>query len=173
MKDQKKNPLQRLFDCGQSCWLDNLTRKMIDSGDLIRRTREQGVRAVTSNPNIFNEAISNSDDYDSLIKELSAKQATPEEIYEVLTIRDVQDACDQLRPIYETSHGTDGFVSLEVSPWLAHDADGTMEETRRLFEKLQRPNAFIKIPGSPACVPAIEPGLRQSPASIRNHEREN
>lgn len=156
MKDQKKNPLQRLIDCGQSCWLDNLTRKMIDSGELIRRTREQGVRGVTSNPNIFNEAISNSDDYDSLIKELSVKRATPEEIYEVLTIRDVQDACDQLRPIYETSHGTDGFVSLEVSPWLAHDADGTMEETRRLFEKLQRPNAFIKIPGSPACVPAIE-----------------
>ena len=152
----KKNPLFQLLDCGQSCWMDNLTRGMIRSGELERRMEKQGLRGVTSNPNIFNKAISGSPDYDDQIQQLAARNLDMKTMYEELAITDVQDACDHLRPIYDSSEGVDGFVSLEVSPWLAHDSEGTMKETRHLSQRVNRPNLFIKIPGSPAGVPAIE-----------------
>jgi transaldolase / glucose-6-phosphate isomerase len=145
-----------LLSYGQSCWLDNLTRKMIVNGELKKRVTEQGLRGITSNPSIFNKAITGSDDYDNQIKELVMAGKTPLEIYDALTIKDVQDACDLLRPVYEQSGGADGFVSLEVSPYLARDTQGSCNEARRLFKAVDRPNCFIKIPGTKEGVPAIE-----------------
>ncbi|NIT56180.1 MAG: transaldolase, partial [Aliifodinibius sp.] len=150
------NPLLKLIEYGQSYWLDNLTRGMIKSGDLKKRVTEQGLRGVTSNPAIFNKAISKSGDYDDQIRELVQQKKSVPEIYEALVVKDVQDACDILRPVYDESDSQDGFVSLEVSPHLAHDTHGTMGEARRLFGAVNRPNVFIKIPGTPAGVPAIE-----------------
>ncbi len=148
--------LIKLINFGQSYWLDNLTRGMINSGELKKRVTEQGLRGMTSNPAIFNKAISNSSDYDEQIAQLVEAGKSVHEIYDALTIKDVQDACDILRPVFDSSQGVDGFVSLEVSPYLGHDTNGTMSEARRLFKAVNRPNVFIKIPGTPAGVPAIE-----------------
>lgn len=150
------NSLLQLIDCGQSYWLDNLTRGMIQGGTLKKRVTEQGLRGVTSNPSIFNKAISKSSDYDAQIHQLVGDNRSVQEIYEQLVVADIQDACDTLRPVYDDSDGVDGFVSLEVSPYLAHDTEGTMDEARKLFKMVNRPNVFIKIPGTAACVPAIE-----------------
>lgn len=149
-------PLLQLIEHGQSYWLDNLSRGIISSGELKRRVSEEGLRGITSNPTIFNKAISGSNGYDAQIKELVGEKRAVHEIYEALVVKDVQDACDILRPVYDESGGVDGFVSLEVSPYLAHDTHGTMEEARRLFNAVNRPNVFIKIPGTAAGVPAIE-----------------
>ena len=149
-------PLLDLINYGQSYWLDNLARAMIDNGELKARVDEQGLRGVTSNPAIFNKAISGSDAYDAQIAQLVHEQRPIQDIYEQLVVTDVQSACDLLRPVYEASDGGDGYVSLEVSPYLAHDTAGTMQEARHLFQAVDRPNAFIKIPGTPAGVPAIE-----------------
>ena len=149
-------PLLELITYGQSYWLDNLTRTMIKNGALQKRVEAQGLRGVTSNPAIFNKAISSSKDYDEQIAHLVRQDRSIEDIYEQLVVTDVRDACDILRPVYDASRGGDGFVSLEVSPYLAHDTAGTMQEARRLFQAVNRPNAFIKIPGTPAGVPAIE-----------------
>jgi transaldolase/glucose-6-phosphate isomerase len=149
-------PLLELIKYGQSYWLDNLTRAMITNGALQRRVEEQGLRGVTSNPAIFNKAISGSRDYDAQITQLVREQRSIQDIYEQLVVTDVQHACDILRPVYDASDGVDGFVSLEVSPYLAHDAEGTMREARRLFRAVDRPNVLIKIPGTPAGIPAIE-----------------
>jgi transaldolase len=150
------NPLLRLIECGQSYWLDNLTRGMISSGDLKRRVREEGLRGVTSNPAIFHKAIAGSEDYDPQIKDLVAAGKDGAAIYERLVVTDIRDACDALRPVYNVSKGVDGFVSLEVSPHLAHDTEGTMSEARRLFQTVGRPNLFIKIPGTLEGLPAVE-----------------
>ena len=148
--------LNELINYGQSYWLDNLTRGKIKKGEIKKRVKEQGLRGITSNPSIFNKAISKGNDYDSQIKKLVKDKKGAQEIYEALTIKDVQDACDVLRTVYDKSDGTDGFVSLEVSPYLARDTKGTIEEARRLFSKVNRPNCFIKIPGTSEGVPAIE-----------------
>jgi transaldolase/glucose-6-phosphate isomerase len=148
--------LLRLIDCGQSYWMDDLTRSMIRSGQLAMRVREQGLRGITSNPAIFHKAISTSSDYDDQIERLAGTGCGVLEIYEALVIRDVQDACDVLHPVYLQSDGVDGYVSLEVSPYLAHDAEGTLQEACRLFAQVARPNCLIKIPGTAAGVPAIE-----------------
>jgi transaldolase/glucose-6-phosphate isomerase len=150
------NNLLKLIDYGQSYWLDNLTRKMIKNGDLKKRVGKEGLRGITSNPAIFNKAISGGSDYNAQIKQLVKQKKSVREIYEELTVKDVQDACDILRKVYNESSGLDGFISLEVSPYLAHDTNGTMEEARRLFKKVNRPNCFIKIPGTREGVPAIE-----------------
>jgi transaldolase/glucose-6-phosphate isomerase len=149
-------PLLELITYGQSYWLDNLTRAMIKNGALQKRVEAQGLRGVTSNPAIFNKAISSSNDYDEQIAQLVRQDRSIADIYEQLVVTDVRDACDILRPVYDASAGGDGFVSLEVSPYLAHDTAGTMQEARRLFQAVNRPNAFIKIPGTPAGLPAIE-----------------
>ena len=145
-----------LLSYGQSYWLDNLSRKKITGGELKKRVEEQGLRGVTSNPSIFNKAIAGSSDYDDMMKALVAKNATPHQIYDALTVKDVQDGCDILMPVYTSSKGADGFVSLEVSPFLARDAEETMKEARRLYAAVNRPNCLIKIPGTKEGVIAIE-----------------
>lgn len=146
--------LLNLINCGQSYWLDNLTRHKIRSGEIEKRVKEQGLRGITSNPAIFEKAIVKSDDYDEQIQQLRGKGT--EEIYENLVITDIQQACDVLRPVFEASNGVDGFVSLEVSPHLAHDLEGTEKETRRLFKLVNRPNCLIKIPGTKEGIAAVE-----------------
>ncbi|MER3424764.1 MAG: transketolase, partial [Nitrospiraceae bacterium] len=153
------NPLLQLHSYGQSYWMDVLTRGMIESGELSTRVAEHGLRGITSNPAIFNKAISGSNEYDRQIEELIGQRRSISEIYEQIVVKDIQDACDILRPVYDQSNGVDGFVSLEVSPYLAHDTQGTMEDVRRLFSLVNRPNVFIKIPGTPAGVPAIEESI--------------
>ncbi len=150
------NPLLKLIEYGQSFWLDNLSRKMITNGTLKKRVIEQGLRGVTSNPTIFNNAISKSSDYDAQIKLLVKNGKSVAEIYQALVVKDVQDACDILEPVYEESNGIDGYISLEVSPYLARHTLETMEEARRLFKAVNRPNCMIKIPGTVEGVPAIE-----------------
>ena len=150
-------PLMQLADHGQSYWLDTLSRRIIDNGDLTRRVHDQGLKGVTSNPNTLNESISGGGGhYDAQIEELALAGNTAAEIYEALTTTDVRNACDILRPVYDASGGKDGFVSLEVSPHLAYDTDGTLEEARRLWQTVDRPNLLIKVPGTRAGIPAIE-----------------
>lgn len=150
------NNLLALIKHGQSYWLDNLTRNKINSGELKKRILTEGLRGVTTNPSIFNKAISSSSDYDGQIEKLFGEKKSVQQVYEELTVKDVQDASDIMRPVYDESNGVDGFVSLEVSPHLARDTGGTMAEARRLFQKLNRPNCFIKIPGTREGIPAIE-----------------
>lgn len=152
----KTNTLTGLLDYGQSYWLDNLSRKKITSGEIKKRVQEEGLRGITSNPSIFNKAISNSTDYDEEIKKLVSANSGLQQIYDALTIKDVQDACDILRPVFDASKGTDGFVSLEVSPFLARNTERTMDEARRLYKAVNRPNCLIKIPGTKEGLPAIE-----------------
>jgi transaldolase len=148
--------LLQLSKHGQRYWLDNLTRRKITGGELQRRVMAQGLRGVTSNPAIFEKAISGGEDYDAQIQQLVRQGCEVHEIYEHLVVTDIRDACDILRPVYEASDGEDGFVSLEVSPHLIHDTAGTMAEARRLWHAVNRPNVCIKIPGTPAGGPAIE-----------------
>ena len=150
------NTLLKLIEFGQSYWIDNLNRRMITSGELKKRIAEQGLRGMTSNPAIFNKAISKSQDYDEQIRELAKRGLSTADIYEALVVRDVQDACDAFQPVFEQSEGLDGYVSLEVSPYLARHTRETMEEARHLFQRVNRPNCFIKIPGTVEGLPAIE-----------------
>ncbi len=150
------NALFELSDFGQSYWLDNLSREMIRSGELSRRVEQQGLRGVTSNPAIFHKAISAGDQYDDEIARLVAAGASIPDIYEQLVVSDITEACDALRPVFDETDGLDGYVSLEVSPRLIHDTDRSVEEGRRLWRAVGRPNLMIKIPGTPAGIPAIE-----------------
>jgi transaldolase len=151
----KKNPLIKLTGYGQSIWLDYIRRQLIDSGELQNLIDHDGLRGVTSNPAIFDQAISGSPDYDEAIRKLAlAGQGTPE-IYEALTLEDVQGAANVFRPLFDRLQGADGFVSLEVNPHLAHDTHDTITEARRLWGKLDRPNVFIKVPATREGLPAI------------------
>ena len=151
--------LLRLLDHGQSYWLDNLTRGMLADGALARRVETEGLRGVTSNPAIFHNAITGGAQYDDDISRFAAAGLDVEEVYDRLTITDVQGACDVLRGVWEASAGVDGYVSLEVSPHLANNTRRTIEEALRLFEAVDRRNVMIKIPGTPAGVPAIRQAL--------------
>ena len=148
-----------LTDYGQSYWLDNLTRSMIKSGGLKKRITKEGLRGQTSNPAIFHKAISESADYSKQIEILAKAGKSVLEIYDELTIKDVQDACDLFKQVYENSNGVDGYVSLEVSPYLAHNTETTLSEARRLFAAVNRQNCYIKIPGTAAGIPAVEQAL--------------
>ncbi len=150
-----ENPLLKLTSFGQSIWLDYISRQMIDSGELQRLIDEDGLRGVTSNPAIFDKAITGSHDYDEAIRKLAREGKSNQEIYEALTIEDVQRAADVFRPSHGRLEGADGFVSLEVNPHLAHDTHGTIIEARRLWAKLDRPNVFIKVPATLEGLPAI------------------
>lgn len=152
------NPLLELIGHGQSYWLDNLTRDMIANGALARRVADEGLRGITSNPDTFSKAIGHGDAYDEQIMNLLGQGPVPAvgEIYEELATTDVRNACDILRPVFDESDGVDGYVSLEVSPHLAHDAKATVAEGRRLWERVGRPNLFIKVPGTVEGLPAIE-----------------
>ena len=143
-----------LNDLGQSIWFDYIRRKLIVSGGL-KALIDKGVRGITSNPAIFEKAIAGSDDYDDAIIELIKADKNVYEIYESLAIEDISMAADQLKFIYETSDGGDGYVSLEVNPHLAGETTKTIAEAIRLFETLQRPNVMIKVPATPAGMPAI------------------
>jgi transaldolase len=151
----KANPLVELEKLGQSIWLDFIRRGMISSGELRRLIEEDGVTGVTSNPSIFEKAIAESRDYDAAIRTLAQSGKSVEDIYQDLTISDIQSAADLFRPAYDRSNGADGFVSLEVSPLLAHDTAGTIDEARHLWKTLSRPNVMIKVPGTTEGIPAV------------------
>ena len=140
---------------GQSIWFDNIRRALLISGGLAALL-EKGVTGVTSNPTIFEKAIAGSADYDKAMIPLAQAGKSPTEIYETLAFEDIGHAADLLRPIYDRTNGKDGFISLEVNPALANDTTGTLTEARRLFKTLSRPNVMIKVPATPAGIPAIE-----------------
>ena len=150
------NSLIELTNLGQSIWYDNIERRLMTSGELKRMIEEDQVRGVTSNPAIFEKAISGSDDYLDQIRELVAQHKSSVEVYEALAIRDIQNAADILAPVFDKTQGTDGFVSLECSPLLAHETAATIDEARRLWREVARKNVMIKIPGTPAGMAAIE-----------------
>ena len=151
------NPLKTLDDHGQSVWLDFIQRRLLTEGELQRLVEEDGLKGVTSNPAIFEKAIADSDDYDDVIARMGrGTSSDPKEVYEAIATRDIQDAADVLRPVYDRTGRRDGYVSLEVSPYLAHDTEGTVAEARRLWNTVSRDNLLIKVPGTPAGVPAIE-----------------
>ncbi len=152
------NPLKELGAQGQSIWLDYIRRDLILSGELKRMVDEDGIRGVTSNPTIFEKAIAGSADYDDALKAMLARdqQVGVEKLYEPLAIEDIQMAADVLRTVYDATHGDDGYVSLEVSPHLAHDTHATVQEARRLRAAVNRPNLMVKVPATPAGIPAIE-----------------
>ena len=151
----KMNSLIELQTYGQSFWLDNITRRLITSGELKRLVEEDGLRGVTSNPTIFEKAITGSDDYDEEFAQAASAGKDVTSIYEELTTEDIRRGCDVLRPVYDASDGGDGFVSLEVGPHLAHDTNGTIDEAKRLHALVDRPNLMIKVPATPAGIPAI------------------
>ena len=151
-----KNPLLVLEEFGQSVWLDFLSRGAIDNGWLQKLIDEDGLGGLTSNPSIFEKAIAESNDYDKAIQALALKGKSIDEIYQALTVEDIQRAADLFRPVFDRLQGADGFVSLEVSPQLAHDTVGTITEARQLWVAVNRPNLFIKVPATREGLPAIQ-----------------
>ncbi|MGI8578145.1 MAG: transaldolase [Nocardioidaceae bacterium] len=149
-------PTQRLHDAGQSLWLDNITRGLLDRGALEGYITEHSVSGLTSNPTIFDKAIEGGDDYDTDIASRKTAGASDEEVFFELALADLRRAADLFGPVHEHSDGVDGWVSLEVSPLLVHDTDATIEQAKRLHSQAERPNVFIKIPGTPEGLPAIE-----------------
>jgi len=149
------NPLIELESFGQSIWMDFLRRSAIDSGELKQLIDQDGVSGVTSNPSIFEKAIAGSHDYDEAVLTLARQGKSVQEIYEALTVEDIQRTADLFRPVYDRLDGKDGFVSLEVSPTLAGDTAGSIQEAYRLWKKVGRPNLMIKIPATEAGLPAI------------------
>lgn len=149
------NALVELQAYGQSFWYDNMRRKLLLDGTLANLIARDGLRGVTSNPTIFEKAIGGSDDYDAQIGELAAAGVGLKAVYEALVLADIRLACDLFADLYRQTRGADGFVSLEVSPHLAHDTEGTVAEAQRLFGEVNRPNLMIKVPATPAGIPAI------------------
>lgn len=149
------SPLLDLQQLGQSVWCDSISRSLLESGELRRLIAEDGLRGVTSNPSIFEKAIDGGTDYDREIRTMARAGFSATRIYEVLAIQDIQGAADRFRALFETSGGEDGYVSLEVSPLLADRTRETVEEARRLWKAVARPNVMIKVPATPAGMPAI------------------
>jgi transaldolase len=156
-----ENPLKQLARFGQSIWLDYIRRSLMTSGDLRRMVEEDGLGGMTSNPSIFEKAMGGAEYADYLAELRKDKTLDAKGIYEGLAIRDIQDAADVLRPVYDRTKKHDGYVSMEVSPYLANKTQETIEEALRLWKAVDRPNLMIKIPGTPAGVPAIETVLRE------------
>jgi transaldolase / glucose-6-phosphate isomerase len=153
-----KNTIQQLLDAGQSVWLDNLRRSMFASGEL-QRLIDQGLRGMTSNPTIFEKAIGAGNDYDEQLAKLIGTERSADALFWDVAIQDIQSACDAFRPVYDSSGGNDGFVSLEVSPLLANDTAGTIAMVEELWGRVNRPNVMIKIPGTKEGLPAIEESI--------------
>jgi transaldolase len=173
-----RNALHELHALGQSVWLDYIRRGILDNGELEEMIRRYDLRGVTSNPSIFEQAIGDSDDYDDAFDSLASDQADANQAYEALAVEDITRACDLFRGVYDESNGTDGFVSLEVSPELAHDEQGTLAEARRLWKAVGRPNLMIKVPGTDAGLPVIQQLLAEGLNvnitllfSVKNHEQ--
>jgi transaldolase/glucose-6-phosphate isomerase len=156
------NPLKDLLKFGQSVWLDYIRRDLLTSGELKRLIEEDGLRGMTSNPTIFEKAITGGKLYDDLLNSLKSRtDLDAKGRFEILAIRDIQDAADILRPVYDSSKRRDGYVSLEVSPYLARDTKGSLEEARRLWKAVGRENIMIKIPGTAEGLPAIQQALSE------------
>jgi transaldolase len=153
------NPLRELEALGQSLWLDDIDRGHLRSGLFERLINEEGLSGATGNPTIFEHAIDHGTAYDEQMRQLIAQGKNAQAIYETLAMTDVRQVADLLRPIYERTNGQDGFVSIEVSPYLAHDTEGTLAEVRRFWDTIDRPNLMVKIPSTPAGVPAIRQAL--------------
>jgi len=151
------NPLQQLSAQGQSVWLDYIPASFVSSGTLERMIREDALTGLTSNPSIFQRAIAGSADYRDTLQSLrDHAELDAAAVFERLAIEDIRRAADHFAPVYQATHRRDGYVSLEVSPWLAHDTDTTITEARRLWQAIARPNLMIKVPATPAGLPAIE-----------------
>ena len=154
------SPILHLKDHGQSVWMDNLSRDLLVSGELVKLIDSRDVHGITSNPAIFEKAIAGNEIYDGEIEAGVRAGQSVEQIYESLVFDDIRRACDVLKPIYESTGGLDGYVSLEVPPNLAHDAEGTLAEARRYASAIERPNLMIKIPGTPEGLQAVEQTIR-------------
>jgi transaldolase len=150
------NRIQALGQAGQSIWLDFMQRSLVTKGELQKLIDNDGIRGLTSNPTIFQKAVEGSRDYDELFAKMGPAGKSVAQVYDVLTLRDIQDAAQIFRPVWEATRHRDGYCSLEVSPKLANDTQGSIEEARRLWKALGAPNVMIKIPGTPEGVPAIE-----------------
>jgi len=150
------NNVKKIHELGQSIWLDFFDRKLMDSGQLQKLMDEDGLSGITSNPSIFEKAISSSSDYDEDVRKLASEQKSDEEIFFGFATSDIKRATDILKPVYENSNGTDGFVSLEVSPHLANDTEGTIRQAQQLWETVDRKNVMIKIPGTKEGLAAIK-----------------
>ena len=155
------NPLLQLKDFGQSVWYDNIDRSQLQSGKFKSLLENDGVVGVTANPTIFEKSISAGQAYDDQIAQLIKEGKNTNEIYEAVVIQDIRTVADLLRPIYDRTSGQDGYVSLEVSPELAHDTEGTLKEARRFWQMVDRPNLMIKIPATPEGIPAVHDALRE------------
>ena len=151
-----KNRLAELAKTGQSIWFDQMERKLVTSGKLQKMIDEDDLRGLTSNPTIFEKAIGGSEDYDAQLRQLATEGKSSDEIYDELVLEDIANAADVFRPVYDRTNGGDGFVSIEVSPLIAHDTRETIDEAKRLFARLARPNVMVKIPATEAGIPAIE-----------------
>lgn len=157
----EKNSVKQIHDFGQSIWLDFIDRKIMDSGELKRLLEEDGVRGITSNPAIFEKAISSSDDYKDDIAKLTEKEMTNEAIFYGVAVEDIKRAADMLKPLYDDSEGGDGFVSLEVSPHLARNTEGTANQAFELWKAVRKENVMIKIPGTAEGLTAIRRAIRE------------
>src|SRR6266436_799581 len=149
------NPLKALLEFGQSPWMDYIRRDLLTSGGLKKMIQEDGLMGMTSNPTIFEKAITGSKDYADILESPEAKKLDAKGVYEKIAIRDVQDATDIFKPVYQQTKRRDGYVSLEVSPLLANDTQGTIDEARRLWQSVGRENVMIKGPGTREGLPAI------------------
>jgi transaldolase len=172
------NAIKNLHKLGQSVWQDDISRDMLNSGLLQERIDEIGIRGVTSNPSIFQKAIASGNAYDDDIADLLGKDLETAEVFQTLAVKDIRDACDLFRPIYDESGGVDGFVSIEVLPSLARDTEGTLANARTLWNAVDRPNLMVKVPGTDEGAPAIEQLLYEGLNinitllfSLANHER--
>jgi len=155
------NPLKGLLDYGQSPWMDYIRRDLLTSGELKKMIENDGLRGMTSNPAIFEKSITGSTLYSDILNAPDTKSLDAKGLYERIAIRDVQDACDIFKPVYQQSKRRDGYVSLEVSPYLANDTKGTLEEARRLWKAVGRENLMIKVPATPEGIPAVRQLLEE------------
>ncbi|MCK5795213.1 MAG: transaldolase [Anaerolineales bacterium] len=155
--------IEELKKNGQSIWYDNIERKLLEDGTLAGMVEREEIRGITSNPSIFNNAISNSSDYDQEIESLTIEGLSREDVYEQLAVRDIKRAADMFLPLYQETNGSDGYVSLEVSPFLAHETEKTIKDAKKLWKMVNRPNLMVKIPatleGLPAITEAIAAGI--------------
>jgi len=154
-KNKKMNNLKQIHDLGQSIWLDSFDRKLMDSGELQKLIDEDDLSGITSNPSIFEKAVKSSSDYDDDVRKLASEGKNNEEIFFGFAASDIQRAADILKPVYDEANGTDGFVSLEVSPHLANDTEGSIKQARELWKTVGRENVMIKIPGTKEGLAAI------------------
>jgi transaldolase len=153
------NKAQELHELGQSLWLDNITREILDNGTLVRYINEFSVTGLTSNPTIFDEAIGNTDAYDEGIRDKAKAGKSGEALFIELALEDLRRAADLFRPVFDATDGVDGWVSMEVSPLLANDTAGSIDAAARIHQQAERPNLYVKIPGTPEGVPAIEESI--------------